>query len=272
MAAVLGIDAAWTPHNPSGIALVRQSSCGGWECICVSHSYELFLANAGRPTPTEPQEIIAAVLEVASVLAEQPIHLVAADIPLSKIPITCRRKADNLVSQKFGSRGCAAHSPIKTRPGPIGEALFNACADAGYTLATDPQGLNTPALIEVYPHPALLALMGKDYRLPYKTGKTRTYWPGKDIAERIYELRAVMDGILTRLKLQFAGIPLAECPECPTLRGLKQTEDQIDALICCWTGVLAIEGEAVALGDQDAAIWVPKESIKVSGRLAVGHA
>ena len=39
---VLGIDAAWTAHNPSGVALVQRAA-EGWQCLALAPSYEAFL-------------------------------------------------------------------------------------------------------------------------------------------------------------------------------------------------------------------------------------
>jgi predicted RNase H-like nuclease len=37
----------------------------------------------------------------------------------------------------------------------------------------------------------------------------------------------------------------------------KAFEDTLDAAICAWVGVCALEGRAEALGDAVSAIWVP---------------
>ena len=39
---VLGIDAAWTAHHPSGIALVRHTA-EGWRCELLAPSYDAFI-------------------------------------------------------------------------------------------------------------------------------------------------------------------------------------------------------------------------------------
>ncbi len=41
MTAVMGIDAAWTVTNPSGVALVEQSGAR-WRCVALSPSYSGF--------------------------------------------------------------------------------------------------------------------------------------------------------------------------------------------------------------------------------------
>ena len=46
---VLGIDAAWTAHNPSGVALVQRAA-EEWRCLSLAPSYNAFLAlAAGEP-------------------------------------------------------------------------------------------------------------------------------------------------------------------------------------------------------------------------------
>ena len=46
---VLGIDAAWTAHNPSGVALVQRAA-EGWQCLALAPSSEAFFAlAAGQP-------------------------------------------------------------------------------------------------------------------------------------------------------------------------------------------------------------------------------
>jgi hypothetical protein len=42
---VLGIDAAWTSNEPSGVALVRGTG-SAWECIALAPSYASFVSMA----------------------------------------------------------------------------------------------------------------------------------------------------------------------------------------------------------------------------------
>ncbi len=49
MVGVLGIDAAWTEKEPSGVALL-EGSPEGWRCVAVAPSYDSFLSFAeGTP-------------------------------------------------------------------------------------------------------------------------------------------------------------------------------------------------------------------------------
>jgi predicted RNase H-like nuclease len=47
----------------------------------------------------------------------------------------------------------------------------------------------------------------------------------------------------------------------PTTRAsitqMKGHEDMLDAVVCAWVGICAIEGRCVPFGDEESAIWVP---------------
>jgi predicted RNase H-like nuclease len=154
-------------------------------------------------------------------------------------------------------------APSTSRPGIIGSLLSRACDDAGYPIA----GTDTPRgtqnrLLEVYPHPALLALLDVDYRFPYKVSKARKLWPKSDAEGR---KSAVLDSfarILAALRERIDGIDidLPELSRVGSLSGLKRYEDALDVLVCCWVGMEYLDGRAEAFGDEDAAIWVPADA------------
>ena len=52
-----------------------------------------------------------------------------------------------------------------------------------------------------------------------------------------------------------AALPLPET-SAPT-RQLKSFEDQLDAVVCAWSSICALEGRAVPFGDAQAAVWIP---------------
>ena len=43
---------------------------------------------------------------------------------------------------------------------------------------------SAPALIECYPHVALLALLKRDYRVPYKVSRSGKYWKAEKLTRR----------------------------------------------------------------------------------------
>jgi predicted RNase H-like nuclease len=262
--AVLGIDAAWTATQPSGVALVVQTSTG-WELKALEASYQNFHALANcqavrdvRPLGSVPNSSI--LLAAALAIAKCQVDVVAIDIPLALSRIVRRRASDDCVSRAYGARHCSTHSPSEERPGKISDQLHESFAALGFPLRTTI--LEIPALIEVYPHPALLELTGKFQRLPYKCGKTTRYWPGLPSQDRQKMLLDQWDKIVGKLDAEIRGVKAA-LPRMPaSARGatLKTYEDKLDAVICAWVGVCVLQNRTRPFGDLDSAIWIPQLS------------
>jgi predicted RNase H-like nuclease len=266
MSAILGIDAAWTPHNPSGVALIRQVGTGSWQAVAAESSYERFIDRFGTSSSKCPpgRALVSRLLDVAKRAAETEIVLVVIDIPLSTEAINGRRTADQKISTIFGGFGCAAHSPTPSRPGKVSEVLRDELETRGYPLATASERLLRPSLIESYPHPLLLSIMNVAYRYPYKVSKTKTYWPYLSREARLERIARNLERIRLRLGESIEGIePLL--PVAPgSFAALKPIEDMIDAFVCAWAGIQVLAGRAEPLGDERAAIWVPSNSIAIS--------
>jgi predicted RNase H-like nuclease len=152
--------------------------------------------------------------------------------------------------------------------------LSEGCEAAGYSVATADTAAGTPnRLVEVYPHPALLVLLERSYRFPYKVGRAHRLWPQSDAHGRRAAVLASLHQILKALETRIGGIQshLAGLPqptEVTSLASLKRYEDAVDALVCCWVGMEYLEGRAEALGDEKAAIWVPAEARERARRAA----
>ncbi len=268
MPAILGIDAAWTPTQPSGIALVADDS-SRWHLIAAEPSYQHFIALSSRsllsqkrPTGSPPQ--IAALLAAAAVLCGQVVDLVAVDMPLARSAIVGRRYSDDEVSRAYGGRKCGTYTPSVLRPGPLSDALTEDFARAGYPLRTET--IATPGLIEVYPHPALVELTGAAERLPYKASKVGTYWPSATRSERRTRLYQQWREIIASLEGEIGGVATA-LPKLESNAGvadMKAYEDMLDAITCAWVGVCALDGRAIPYGNDDAAIWIPRPRVDVS--------
>jgi predicted RNase H-like nuclease len=254
MRSVLGIDAAWTAHNPSGIALAIESD-NGWRLAAVAPSYASFYATESAPDAFDADRLLAAATRIAGTAPD----LIAVDMPLAADLITGRRISDNAVSARYGARGAGTHSPGADRPGPLGHAMMQALATRGYPLHC--AGVPTsPATIEVYPHPALIELTGATLRLPYKIQNRGKYWPTLDAAARRAAIFAQWHTISDALDRVLSGtltlLPLPD-PAAP-LRTLKAFEDALDAVICAWVGTCVLDGRAESFGDATSAIWVPR--------------
>lgn len=266
MVGVLGIDAAWTEREPSGVALI-EASLGGWRCVAATPSYHSFLALAeGMPVDWTTKsrgalpDVGRLVAGAERLLGGRQLTIVTVDMPLSTKPITERRTADAAISRAYGGRGAAVHSPSSERPGIISDQLTRDFAAMGFPLATGDTPFGTPhRLVEVYPHPALMTLTGVNYRLPYKVSRSRRYWPKSSPAERRARLLTQFGEIASALKGEIRDIPI-ELPDPDitiSTSGLKRYEDSLDALVCAWVGAKYLLGEAVPYGDGTAAIWVP---------------
>ncbi len=266
MPVVLGIDPAWTVSNPSGVALLTGKG-GRWRCLGVAPSYEGFIAlaqgipvnwgmsaKAGAPPPAE-------ILHAAEALAPgSGVDAVAVDMPVSRVRFDGRRFADDAATRALGRFGCGVHSPTPSRPGPLGAGLNEGFAARGFEVATtEPATPGMRPLLEVYPHPAAIALLRADYRVPYEVARTAKYWPERSVDERINQVLGQWGRLLAALGETIEGIelPLPKAADGLTLSGLKRFEDALDALICAWVGTQYLEGRCVPLGDRTAAIWVP---------------
>ncbi len=140
--AVLGIDAAWTEYNPSGVALLRNTR-GRWQCVAVAPSYNSYIALAKGAevdwscvpggSPLDASDVLGAS---ESLLGQGTVDLIAVDMPIATVPVTGRRAADQDISKCFGAQGCAVHSPTPIRPGPVSEYFFRQFNQLGFRLAT----------------------------------------------------------------------------------------------------------------------------------------
>lgn len=256
----LGIDAAWTAGQPSGVAIVRGRP-GTWRCIAVAPSYASFVAlAAGTPVDWRARpagslascdELLAATRRLAGALPD----VIAIDMPLATMPIVARRAADNAIASAYASRGLGAHSPSEARPGRIADAMRTGFAAHGYALATTatPPGTRR-VMIEVFPHAAAIELLAASYRVPYKLARIAQYWPDRSPAGRRRALRTRWARLQAALASRVGEVAL-RVPRTTTLAVLKRYEDALDAVICAWIGTEYLQKRTRAYGDTTAAVW-----------------
>lgn len=260
MSVVLGIDAAWTAGQPSGVALVRSRG-KTWECVAIAPSYASFLSLA-RGEPVDWRQRPAAGLAACSDLVAAAVSLagaepdvIAIDMPLATRRITGRRAADNAITRAYVARGLGVHTPTETRPGPIADAMRVGFAAFGYRVATAATRPGTPrVLIEAFPHAAAIVLAGASYRVPYKLSRAAQYWPDATALARRRALLGRWRVLRRALAGHIRGGPL-RVPGSGPLAALKRYEDALDALICTWIGIEYLAGRLRAHGDATAAVW-----------------
>lgn len=254
---VIGVDAAWKWTNGSGVAVVSGSD-GDWRLDCVAESYSEFFRSSEAAAPASASELPKELIRVAGELGEGAVKVVAIDMPLSGRPIEGRRFADNTVNNHYSSRWASTHSMVDVDAIQMSADLRVAFERAGFPLVT--QNVITPALIEVYPHIALIELMRAPRRLEYKVGKRRDYWVDLSSHERKAKLLDIWRSILTALGAKIANVDLhLQVPSISAkLKEFKSFEDKLDAVVCAYVAIEFLEGKAKPYGDQDAAIWGPK--------------
>lgn len=134
---VLGIDAAWTIDQPSGVSLITSDDGVKCKLIRVSDSYNNFLHKTksltSKPYGSKPN--LNNLLEGVE-LEGISIDCIAIDMPLSNELISGRRSCDNEVSKVYGSKGASTHSPNINRPGMISLDFVKSANELGYYLST----------------------------------------------------------------------------------------------------------------------------------------
>jgi len=101
--------------------------------------------------------------------------------------------------------------------------------------------------------------LNRQFRVPYKVRKSKSYWPAFSIRERISallnEFQAINQALISVVEQTYLTFPKAA--EVSTLTSLKRYEDSLDALVSAWVGTRYVEGNVVPYGDATAAIWCP---------------
>ncbi len=234
----IGLDLAWSPRNRSGAAVLRGDAAGG----------ELVdLALVG-----DDAEIVAYVERHAGAGPA----VVAVDAPLCVPNETGRRACEAELQRVFGryqagphpaNRGLLAFSGVVR-----GETLVSTLAMHGFscTVGID-AGEPLRRVVEVFPHPATIALFGLPRTLKYKKANQ----PARR-EEALADWRRYQSCLRA---LRTADPPLSGHEpfleeKVAALRGqaLKGYEDRADALLCAYIALYAYRWGAArcrAFGD-----------------------
>lgn len=281
---VLGVDAAWTIAGPSGIALAAISAGHAPRLLRVARTFGEFTSDRisdasdwlSTPCPGGPLDINHLLAAINTYTGSLP-SVIVLDIPLSPLPISGRRLADNAISAKYAKQWAGTHTPSKERPGPVSAVLYRQLSDAGYSWvdAYGPghSGEGIRCFIETYPHPVIVEMLGLEKRLRYKVAKRQRYWPNltpdqrwRSVASELDHLRGALasriHGLADRIPEALVLLDAVCAGRAPVLKGL---EDALDAVVCAYTGCEFLAGRTVAYGDQYSAIWVPRRHRGMQG-------
>lgn len=220
----IGLDLAWSPRNRSGIAILVGDEKGG---------------------TLQQVNLLGDDTEIVDYIQQhvgQRSAIVAIDAPLRVPNETGQRRAETEINRAFQRYEAGAHPANRQRltfNGVIrGEALVGALEQQGFVhKPTIEAGSHVRQMIEVFPHPAMIALFNLDRTLKYKARPKRTH------AERLAEWQRYQQNlrVLTTADPSLAGHEQLLQQTVADLRGqhLKAYEDQIDALFCAYIALYA---------------------------------
>jgi predicted RNase H-like nuclease/ppGpp synthetase/RelA/SpoT-type nucleotidyltranferase len=216
----IGIDLAWGVKRPTGLAVVDDSG-------------RLVHVSAVRTD----EEILA---ELAP-YADQDC-LVAMDAPLIVTNPTGNRPAEAALNKDFARFDAGAHPANTGKPEfsdvPRGAALAQALG-----LDMNPRSGRKRRAIEVYPHPATVALFGLGRTLKYKNK------PGRDLESlrsELLMLMSLLEGLsaaeprldLTAPEAGWADLR-RQVEQAERKSELRVVEDQVDAVVCAYIALFA---------------------------------
>jgi predicted RNase H-like nuclease/ppGpp synthetase/RelA/SpoT-type nucleotidyltranferase len=213
----IGVDLAWGLRQPTGLAVLDDDG-------------RLVHLSAVR-TDDEIRTALAPYVDGAC--------LVAFDAPLVVHNATGNRPAETLLNKDFARFDAGAHPANTGKPEldpPRGAGL---CAAMGLDL--NPRSGRDRRAVEVYPHPATVALFRLGRTLKYKNK------PGRDLDQLRAELLLLM-GLLEGLRVAEPPLDLGS-EAWPALRAAVETatrkselrvvEDQVDAVVCAYVARFA---------------------------------
>ncbi len=215
----VGLDLAWGERKPSGVAIVDDDG--------------RLVHVAAATDDTSIRAVLAPYV--------QGDCLVAIDAPLIVTNPTGQRPAERDLNVDFGRFQAGAH------PSNTGKPEFSATprgarlADA-LDLDMDPDSQAGRRAIEVYPHPATVALFRLGRTLKYKAK------PGRNVAALRAELLQLIEHI-EGLGHAVPPLRLGDSDAWATLRrnvetaerkaDLRRAEDPVDAVVCAYVALFA---------------------------------
>lgn len=229
----VGLDLAWGNRNPSGVAVLTAD--GALEHVGAAPDHQTVLASIAPFTAGR--------------------CLVGIDAPLIVRNATGRRPAEAALSADFARFDAGAHPANTTLP-VFAAGLPGAQIADALGLAVDPRSTAGRRAIEVYPHPATIALFGLGRTLKYKR---RTHRTPAGRRSALLELMSLLEGLRTA----DPAIHLTDQPDWRTLRRqvesatgpaqLDRAEDPVDAVLCAYIAMFAHHrpDDVVVYGDGD---------------------
>ncbi|WP_165821193.1 DUF429 domain-containing protein [Nocardioides gansuensis] len=204
----LGIDLGWTTGS-TGLALV-----------------DLDGAFVDSTTVKTDEEIAAWVegLPAAVVVA-------AVDAPLIVTNPTGQRVAEREITTAFGRFKAGTHPTNLAKPGMDPPRAARLAERFGWTKVARQGTVESPACIEVYPHPAMVALFGLAERLRYKDKRAFTLETRQDGFAHLLDSLEGISVLALSGNRRWEGLRRA-VEGAMTRAALNRVEDELDAILC----------------------------------------
>ena len=215
----VGVDLAWGARNPTGVAVLQDDG--------------VLLHVSARG---DDESVLAAMAPYV----DGPC-VVGIDAPLVVANATGNRPAEAALNQDFARFDAGAHPSNTGKPELAGEPRGARLA-AALGLDIDPASTARRRAIEVYPHPATVALFRLGRTLKYKNKRGRTV---EELRSELLALMRLLEG------LRDAPLPMqvdhhhewralvAQVEGAERKSDLRRVEDQVDAVVCAYVAMFA---------------------------------
>ncbi len=215
----VGLDLAWGEKKPTGLAVLDAE--GRLQHVSTQRADESILAALA---PYVDGDCLAAI-----------------DAPLVVVNATGNRPGEAALNRDFARFDAGAH-PANTGKPEFAQVPRGARLATALGLDMDPSSHSNRRAIEVYPHPATVALFRLGRTLKYKQK------PGRQVPQLRSELLHLMD-LLEGLETAAVPLHLRSQKDWRDLRAqvetaerkseLRRVEDQVDAVVCAYVAMFA---------------------------------
>jgi predicted RNase H-like nuclease/ppGpp synthetase/RelA/SpoT-type nucleotidyltranferase len=215
----VGVDLAWGDRKPTGVAA---------------------LDSRGRLLHVSAQTDDASVLAALAAHVEGPC-VVAFDAPLVVVNATGNRPAESALNRDFARFDAGAH-PANTAKPEFASTPRAARLAAALGLDLDPSSSAPRRAIEVYPHPATVALFRLGRTLKYKSKPGRAL---PSLRTELLRLVRLLEGLEDAdPALSLAGSApwqalVDQVGSASRKSELRVVEDQVDAVVCAYVAMFA---------------------------------
>ncbi len=215
----VGVDLAWGKERPTGLAVLDA---------------------AGRLVHLSAQGKDDAILSALATYTERDC-LVAFDAPLVVTNPTGNRPGETALNRDFARFDAGAH-PSNTGKRELADGPRGARLATALGLDMDPKSSSPRRAIEVYPHPATVALfrLGRTLKYKHKTGR-----PLAQLRDELLKLTGLLEGLESasppmHLKANRDWGELVEAIGSAERKSdLRRAEDQVDAVVCAYVAMFA---------------------------------